>query len=130
MAWRYCAQVVDPIRHRFDSRLEPIAFDIYTGLLLTQRTQAHFAVSLNYFEFSVKYNQVFFTNWKTKKDLSLYSTKKKKNAPKICFLITELQYFFDIRYSESHLIVKKIAFIDGYSHGVLDILTGGWIKGL
>ena len=29
----------------FDSRLEPIALDIYTKWLLTQRTQAHFAIS-------------------------------------------------------------------------------------
>ena len=36
------------LRDGFDSRLEPIAFDIYTGRLLTRRAQAHFAVSLNY----------------------------------------------------------------------------------
>ena len=32
----------------FDLRLEPIAFDIYIGCLLTRRAQAYFAVSLNY----------------------------------------------------------------------------------
>ena len=32
----------------FDSRLEPITFDIYTGWLLTRRAQAHCTVSLNY----------------------------------------------------------------------------------
>ena len=32
----------------FDSRLELVAFDMYTGWLLTQKAQAHFAVSLNY----------------------------------------------------------------------------------
>ena len=36
------------LRDGFDSRLEPIAFDIYTGWLLTRRAQAHFAISLNY----------------------------------------------------------------------------------
>ena len=35
----------------FDSRLEPIAFDIYTGWLLTRRAQARFAVSLNLLNF-------------------------------------------------------------------------------
>ena len=33
----------------------PIAFDIYTGWLLTQRAQAHFAVSLNTVKFSVQF---------------------------------------------------------------------------
>ena len=42
------------LRDGFDSRLEPIAFDIYTGWLLTQKAQAHFAVSLNYgFQFNI-----------------------------------------------------------------------------
>ena len=36
------------LRDGFDSRLEPIAFDICNGWLLTQRAQGHFAVSLNY----------------------------------------------------------------------------------
>ena len=36
------------LRDGFDSRLEPIAFDIFNGWLLTRRAQAHFAVSLNY----------------------------------------------------------------------------------
>ena len=36
------------LRDGFDSRLEPIAFDICNGWLLTRRAQAHFAVSLNY----------------------------------------------------------------------------------
>ena len=35
------------LRDGFDSRLEPIAYDIFTGWLLTRRAQAHFAVSLN-----------------------------------------------------------------------------------
>ena len=34
-------------RDGFDSRLQPIALDIYTGWLLTRTVQAHFAVSLN-----------------------------------------------------------------------------------
>ena len=34
--------------HGFDSRLEPITFDIYTGWLLTRRAQTYFAISLNY----------------------------------------------------------------------------------
>ena len=37
------------LRDGFDSRLQPIAFDIYTRWLLTRRAQAHFAVSLNYY---------------------------------------------------------------------------------
>ena len=36
------------LRDGFDSRLEPIAFDIRNGWLLTRRAQAHFAVSLHY----------------------------------------------------------------------------------
>ena len=36
------------LRDGFDSRLEPIAFYICNGWLLTQRAQAHFAVYLNY----------------------------------------------------------------------------------
>ena len=36
------------LRDGFDSRLEPIAMDIFNGWLLTRRAQAHFAVSLNY----------------------------------------------------------------------------------
>ena len=36
------------LRDGFDSRLEPIAFDIITEWLLTRRAQAHFAVSLNH----------------------------------------------------------------------------------
>ena len=35
----------------FDSQQEPLAFDIYTELLLTQRAQAHFAVSINLLNF-------------------------------------------------------------------------------
>ena len=41
-------QMTDPVRDWFDSRLEPIAFDICNGWLLTRRAQAHFAVSLNH----------------------------------------------------------------------------------
>ena len=36
------------LRDGFDSRLEPIAFDICNRWLLTRRAQAHFAISLNY----------------------------------------------------------------------------------
>ena len=35
------------LRDGFDSRLEPIAFDIYIGWLLIGSVQAHFAVFLN-----------------------------------------------------------------------------------
>ena len=45
MAELYRAQVTE-VRDGFDSRLEPIAFDILTGWLLTRKAQAHFAVSL------------------------------------------------------------------------------------
>ena len=48
MASWYHAQVTDPGRRPdgFDSRLEPIAFDLLTEWLLTRRAQAHFAVTL------------------------------------------------------------------------------------
>ena len=36
------------LRGGFGSRLEPIAFEIFSGWLLTHRAQAHFAVSLHY----------------------------------------------------------------------------------
>ena len=45
------ARKLQILRDGFDSRLEPIAFDIYTGWLLTRRTQAHFAVSLDLLNF-------------------------------------------------------------------------------
>ena len=48
--WLSCtAHRLRILRDGFDSRLGPIAFDKYTGWLLTRRAQAHFAVSLNYF---------------------------------------------------------------------------------
>ena len=39
----------------FDSRLEPIIFDMYNGWLLTRRAQAHFADSSITVEFLVQY---------------------------------------------------------------------------
>ena len=36
------------LREGFDPQLESIAFDIYTGWLLTRKAQAHLAISLNY----------------------------------------------------------------------------------
>ena len=44
------------LRDGFDPRLEPIAFDIYTGWLLTRRAQAHFAISSITVQFSVQYD--------------------------------------------------------------------------
>ena len=37
----------------FDSRLEPIAFDLYYGWLLIQKAQAHFAFSLKLLNFQL-----------------------------------------------------------------------------
>ena len=39
------------LRGEFNSRLKPIAFNIYTRWLLTRRAQAHIAVSLNLLNF-------------------------------------------------------------------------------
>ena len=44
------------LRDEFDLGLEPIAFDIYTGWLLTRRAQAYFAVSSITVDFLVQYN--------------------------------------------------------------------------
>ena len=50
MSGSFCGSVpwLQILRDGFDSRLEPIAFDIFTGWLLTRRAQAYFTVSLNY----------------------------------------------------------------------------------
>ena len=46
IAWWYCAFQIQ--RDGFDSRLDAIAFAIYTGWLLTGRTQAHSQSDLHY----------------------------------------------------------------------------------
>ena len=49
MAYRGNALRLQILRDEFDSQLKLLAFfDIYTAWLLTERTQAYLAVSLNY----------------------------------------------------------------------------------
>ena len=59
-AERYRAQVTDSM-NGFDSRLEPIAFEIDTGWLLTRKTQAHFAVSFKLLNFQFKIISAIFS---------------------------------------------------------------------
>ena len=47
------------LRDGFDSRLEPIVFDMYTRRLLTRRARAHFAVFLNYCSI---FSSIYFQN--------------------------------------------------------------------
>ena len=48
VSYSYVVNKLQIVRDGFDSRLEQIVFDVFTGWLPTRRVQAHFAVSLNY----------------------------------------------------------------------------------
>ena len=104
------------LRDGFDSRLEPIAFGIYTWWPLTRTAQAHFAVSLNYccifctIQFVLKYFQLFIV-YLFHCSLQRAKFEKMKNFPIFLVLLTGIVMFDWIWTNVFNILVRNKSFI-------------------